>query len=159
MSTIDNHPRKVAAGSLAAGTILAATLISGFEGLRTHAYLDPTGTATVCYGETAGVKLGQVRSREECLNLLSADVQGRVPAMQRCLKHPVSPVTSAWMISYGYNVGVGRFCRSVAPLANAGRLEAACNAMRSPTTSKGVALPGLVSRRKAEAEGCLRGLV
>ncbi len=32
--------------------------VASFEGLRTIAYRDPIGIPTVCFGETAGVKLG-----------------------------------------------------------------------------------------------------
>lgn len=145
-------------GTLAAGAAAAAMLIAGYEGLRTHAYLDITRTPTICFGETADVHMGDVRTKPECVNLLREDIQARVPAMQRCLKRPVPPVSAAWMIDYGYNVGAGRFCRQVAPLVNQGQMVAACRALGTPTTSKHIVIRALVTRRKAEVAGCLKGL-
>lgn len=163
MAIIENHPRKIAAGAgaggLAAGIALAVTvLIPQFEGERHKAYLDPVGVATICFGTIEGVKLGDTASHGECLNLLSADVQKRVPAMQKCLNVPVSPKTAAAMISFGYNVGTGAFCKGVAPLANAGRLHAACDQMSRYHYAGGKSLPGLVRRRAAEHALCVEGL-
>lgn len=159
MSVVDNHPRKIAAGSLAAGVAIAsAVLIPQFEGERHHAYLDPVGIPTICYGTIEGVKLGDTATHGECVNLLSADVQKRVPAMQKCLKVQVSPKTAAAMISFGYNVGTGAFCKGIAPLANAGRIHAACDKMSAYHFAGGRSLPGLVTRRSAEHALCVEGL-
>lgn len=158
-SAVTTHRGKIAAGGgLAAGVALAMTLLPHFEGERTKAYLDPVGIPTICYGETAGVKLGQTATQPECLSMLDRDVQARVPAMQKCLKVPVSPQTAAAMISFGYNVGTGTYCSKIAPLANAGKTAAACDRMGLYTYAGGKQLPGLVARRKAEVALCLKGL-
>lgn len=157
IKTVSTHGG-AALGGLAAGLGLAAQLIQPFEGERTHAYLDPVGIPTVCYGETDGVELGQVYTHGKCLAMLNSDVKARTAEMQRCLKVPVSPATSAAMISFGYNLGVRRFCDSIAPLANSGHTLAACNRMELYVYAGGRKLPGLVTRRNAEAELCREGL-
>jgi len=59
---------------------------------------------------------------------------------------------------YAYNVGVGRFCKQVAPLFNAHRWREGCQALGTPKTAKGRELPGLVRRRGDEVAACLHGI-
>lgn len=163
MAAIDNHPRKAAVGSLAAGILLAGPLISGFEGMRTHAYLDSARIATICegiitYTDGRRVKMGDVVDVDTCIDLRNKDVAARVDQMQRCLEVPVSPVTAAWMISFGYNVGVAPYCKRVASNFNAGRQVSGCNWMRQYVYAGGAVNRGLVTRRGKEATGCLAGL-
>jgi lysozyme len=159
-------PLKAGAGGLVAGLSLAATLIAGFEGERTHAYVDPAGIVTICdgtlvYQDGTKVKIGDVRSHEQCLNLLSGDVKLRVSKMQPMLQVPVTPKTAASMVSFAYNVGLGPF-KLVASDFNAGQPVAGCNRMRlysrARINGKLVVLPGLVTRRTMEANLCLSGL-
>lgn len=163
MPAIDNHPRKfttaAGAGGLAAGIALALSPLMAGEGLRTHAYIPVPGDRwTICYGETAGVHAGDVATPVQCKAMLLADVRARVDRMQRCLKVPVSPVTAQAMIRFAYNVGEGPFCKRVAANFNAGRAAAGCNWMRQFVWSGGRKYPGLVARRKGEADECLAGL-
>ena len=83
------------------------------------------------------------------------------------------PETSPWAEKYGagprqrladtafidYDYNTGRFCSRVAPLWNAGRFTAACNAMSWPSRDHaGHLLSGLVRRRNYEVKLCLSGL-
>lgn len=152
-------PQKVGgAGGLAAGLLLALSLIMGSEGRRSHTYLDITGTPTICYGETAGVTVGQVATKQDCINILSADLKPRVAAMQDCTKVDMKPEVAAAMIDFGYNAGVGAYCQYPARLLNSGRTVAACNWLGGHyLTSKGKLLRGLVIRRAREKALCLKG--
>lgn len=153
------HPQKIAAGGLAAGIVLALTPLMLGEGLRTHAYIPVPGDRwTICYGETVGVKQGDVATPVACKAMLLESVKGRVAEMQKCLKVPVSPVTAQAMIRFSYNVGNGPFCKRVAADFNAGHAAAGCNWMRQYVWSGGRKYPGLIARRKGEADECLAGL-
>jgi lysozyme len=49
-------------------------IIKSFEGLKLKAYNDSTGTATIGYGHTKGVKLGQTITAAQALVFLAEDV-------------------------------------------------------------------------------------
>ena len=52
----------------------AKDLIELFEGLRLRAYRDPVGVATIGYGHTSGVRMGDVITKEQAEILLEADM-------------------------------------------------------------------------------------
>lgn len=159
MAAIDNHPRKYAVGSLAAGVALALPALMASEGLRTHAYLPtPNDRWTICYGETEGVHRGDVDTPQGCAARLMPVVLAHVAEMQKCLKVPVTPATAQAMDRFGFNVGTGAFCKRVAANFNAGHQVAGCNWMRQYVWQGRVKLNGLVTRRKGEADECLAGL-
>lgn len=54
-----------------AAIVLALPMVAHYEGLRTKAYLDAVGVPTICWGETENVKLGDVKTKEECDKMLS----------------------------------------------------------------------------------------
>ena len=73
---------KVCAGLLA----LAVTFTGGWEGLRLYAYRDTGGVATICYGGTRGVVMGQTATKSQCDARLTADLASHETAMLKCLK-------------------------------------------------------------------------
>lgn len=152
------------ASRLAKNTILAGVLVSvvgGFEGLRTVAYLDPVGIPTVCFGETKGVKLGDRYTKSECKEMLKESLIEHEKGMRQCLRRPddLPDLTYGAFLSFTYNVGVGAFCRStMARKVNANDLVGACNELPKWTKAKGITLPGLVTRREEEKAMCLSGL-
>lgn len=158
MPTPQTSPVKAAAGGLAAGLGIAVSLIAPFEGERSHAYLDVGHVASICYGETEGVTMGQVRTHAQCVRMLDSDLQKRLPVMQACTHVPVSPRTSGALISFGYNVGTGAYCKSVAPFLNVGEPLTACAKISLYHYVHGVSIPGLVRRRQAERKLCEEGL-
>lgn len=142
----------------AAGIALAVTLITGFEGVRTVAYRDPVGIPTVCMGETRGVQIGDRYTLAECKAMAGARVAEFASEVQSALKVTVSDKTFASFVSFSYNLGTGVFRNKIAPLANSGKLDAACRRMGLYVYAKGVKLPGLVKRRQEEVALCLDGL-
>lgn len=129
--------------------------VASFEGLRTVAYLDPVNIATICYGETQGVKLGQSATPDQCKALLSDRLQQFNEGVSRCISAPMSPARRAAVVSFSYNVGVGALCSSTfAKKLNAGD-PTACDELLRWTRAKGVVLPGLVKRREQERALCL----
>lgn len=152
-------PRKAAATGLAAVTLIAAPFTAHHEGLRLKAYLDPVGVPTICYGETRGVKMGDVKTKEECDALFEARLGYFAYWVDYYVQHDLSPKTHAALTSFAYNVGVGAFSKStLLRLFNEGKFIEACNQLPRWVYAKGKKLPGLVTRREEERQLCLAGL-
>lgn len=138
--------------------IFALPATAQFEGLRLKAYLDPVGIPTICYGETDNVRMGDVKTKQECDTMLAVRLAWFGLQVERLLSRPVAPETHAAFTSFAYNVGVGQFARSsVLKRFNAGDLRGACQALTKYVYAGGRVLPGLVRRRAAERELCLKG--
>jgi hypothetical protein len=62
--------------------VLAASLVAGFEGLRTYVYRDPVGIPTYCFGETKNPKWGKRYTVDECRELLADRLQEFGPPLR-----------------------------------------------------------------------------
>ena len=154
------------------GLAIAITVIAGFEGVRYAAYIDPVGIPTICYGSTKGVKLGDTKTHQECLDLLSDEAQHFYRGVDRLVTVDMTPEVHAAFTSFAYNVGLSNFKESMAlRKLNSGDTKGACDALiyvyidkrgvcrgYGCGWSKGKRLRGLVNRREAERELCLDGL-
>lgn len=151
--------RTRAAGIAAAGMIAAAVpFIAAHEGFRPAAYLDPVGIPTICYGHTAGVVIGEVKTKAECDAILAMDIEEAFTILDR--HAAVQPVeTRVALASFIYNVGEGNFRRStLLRKLRAGDIAGACNELPRWVYAGGRKLPGLVKRREEERKLCLQGL-
>lgn len=138
------------------GIAAAVPLVAAFEGLRQKAYLDPVAIPTACFGTTAGVKLGQVYSVEQCENLLARDLIEANAGIDSCVQVPLQENQRAALVSFAYNVGRRNFCGStLARKLNEGDYTGACNELPKWVYAKGIKLPGLVKRREQERRLCL----
>lgn len=142
---------------------LATTVVAGAEGVRTKAYWDPPKVATICYGETRGVKITDTATLDECKAMLRASLDRFSTAIDKCLPRDVPDKSYVAFLSAAYNIGDAAFCSSsMAKRANAGDLLGACDALLAwdKTTIAGakVRLPGLTKRRQEERALCLEGL-
>lgn len=146
------------AGIYGVVVVLASPVAVYFEGLNVRAHLDPIGIVSICYGETEGVKMGDVKTKEECDKMLTARLgyfAWRVDAM---VTPPMNPYTHAALTSWAYNVGVGAAAKStLIRKMNAGDVAGACNELRRWVFAGGKKWNGLVKRREAERKLCLRG--
>lgn len=139
----------------------AIALIGAWEGLRTVAYRDPIGIPTICFGETRNVKMGDVKTKDECRRMLGDRLLEFERGMRACLKAPDKVPDGPYVaaLSLSYNIGTAAFCRSsVRAHLDAGNIRAACDALLRFVKAGGMTLPGLVNRRKAEREVCLNGV-
>lgn len=142
-----------------AAAAVAIALVGGFEGLRLNAYRDVVGVATVCYGETRGVKMGDRHSKAECDAMLLKGLQEFEQGVLACTRVPMPEKRQIAMVSFAYNVGVGAYCKSsVNRLLNAGQTRAACDYLLKWNKAGGIVFPGLTRRRQAERAMCLEGL-
>jgi lysozyme len=138
---------------------IAFAAVAGFEGLRTVTYLDPVGIPTRCFGHTAGVKMGQKSTPEECRELLVDDLLLYNDGVRRCVTAFMSPSREAALTSFAFNVGTGAFCSStLVKRLNAGDPNACDELLKwNKATKAGVkiVLPGLTKRRQEERALCL----
>lgn len=149
------NKKRVAVASL---VVSAAALLSiaSHEGFRGEAYRDPVGIPTIGYGETKGVRMGDVITKREALDRLkiSADEHGK--GMARCITKPISQNEYDAYLSFTYNVGVGAFCRStLVKKLNQGDYDGACRELLKWDKAGGRTLPGLTKRRQDEYKLCL----
>lgn len=138
---------------------IAVTIVGGFEGLRQAAYLDPVGIPTACFGETKGVRMGQVYTLEQCQGMLLESLEIANKAVSSCTTAPLPDNRRAALVSFTYNVGGGAYCSStLVKKLNAGDTVGACDQLLRWDKAKGIRLPGLVKRRAAERDLCMRDL-
>ena len=143
---------KIGVGSVT----LLVPLVMFFEGTVTKTYKDPIGIVTACVGHTGPeLKLGQTFTAPQCEEMLYVDLLKHADDID-CIKRPLSSGQKAAFISFGFNVGKEKLCKStLAKRANAGDMVGACNELMRWTLAGGKELPGLVKRREAERKLCL----
>ena len=131
--------------------------VKGFEGLRLKTYYDATGVATIGWGHTRGVKIGQVITEAEAERLLEQDLweAGRFASTI-----PELNTQGRYDAVVDFNLGVGSFKRStlyrhIIHHAPDKIVQAEFRKWVYATdskTGKKVKLPGLVKRREWEAQ-------
>lgn len=147
--------RYVAPAALA----LAASTVAYYEGVRYRAYKDPVGILTVCYGETQGVDRNRLYTESDCRLMLEARVGEFAAQVQSLIAIPQPDTRIAALTSFAYNVGIENFRKStLLRKLNAGDAVGACNELPRWNKAKGQVLPGLVKRREAERQLCLKGI-
>ena len=149
----------------AAALAIATALAVPAEGLRQYAYRDPVGLPTICFGSTAGVKMGDFRTVPECKALLTKEMMDVISTVDSC--RPGLPINVLAAFSdAAYNIGPHIACdtsRSIAAvLLAAGKYREACEQLlrwdRARVGGVSVSLPGLTKRREMERKVCLAGL-
>lgn len=135
-----------------------AAFLAPFEGLRTKAYPDPAipTLATICFGETQGVKFGDVKTKQQCVEMLKE----RIPDYLNPVDKMMPDLPDNRRIAYtdfAYNAGVGTLKKSRIPsLEKQGKWKEACGELKRYIYAGGKVMKGLVTRRNAESELCLK---
>jgi lysozyme len=125
--------------------------------LRTQPYADVTGKQTVCFGETE--RPVKAYTPDECsVMLVSRLASDYAPAVIKCVPGLADkPKPLAASLALSYNIGVSAFCRSTAAKRfNAGDWTGGCDAFLMWRFAGGKEVRGLLNRRRAERELCLR---
>lgn len=130
--------------------------IARSEGCRLRAYRDIAGVWTIGWGETEGVRPGDVMSQEEADRLLCSRLSEKSMHVGSLLTRRATPHQLAAMVSLAYNVGVDAFARSTVLRAhNAGDRLAAARAfgLWNKARINGVLeeVRGLTARRARES--------
>jgi lysozyme len=141
--------------------VLACSVIGGVEGLRQNAYPDPATRGppwTICYGDTSHVTAGERDSVAQCKARLIADLNEEASVLDRCIHVQMGDARYVALLSLGYNIGVGKACRSsVVRFLNAGDAADGCNAFLRYNRAAGIVFPGLTKRREEERALCEEG--
>jgi lysozyme len=151
--------KRLVAASFTATLCVASAVVMHFEGVRATTYLDPVGIPTICYGHTATAVMGQVKTANECQQLLNADLTVAINAVDSLVKVPLTVERRAAMVSFVYNVGQGKLAGStLLRKLNDGDVAGACAEFDRWVYAGGVKLKGLVARRAEERALCEVGL-
>ena len=130
-------------------------LIREHEGYRAAAYRCPAGEWTIGYGHTSGVREGQRCTREDAERWLKQDVA----SAEREVSFRTEGVALRQsqfdaLVSFVYNIGAGNFLQST--LLKKVLADPSDQSIRDEfgrwIYGGGRVLPGLVARRKAEAD-------
>lgn len=144
---------RMAVGGLA---ISAATLvgIATNEGYRGDAYKDIGGVATIGFGETQGVQMGQRTDPVRALIKLNESANEITKQAMACVTAPLSQGEFDAYVSFSYNLGAGSFCRYIAPIINKLDYDAACKKILQFDHVGTQQVPGLTRRRQEEFKKC-----
>lgn len=133
----------------------AVRLICESEGLRLKAYRCPAGIPTIGWGETDGVQMGDVCTKEAADRWLCEDLVDRSKVVRDlCTRAPSRNELGAF-VSLAYNIGLEAFKKSTAlKLHNAGDHQGASRAIclwdKARVNGVLTVLPGLTARRARE---------
>lgn len=115
-------------GATAVIAVSGGVLVGPWENRENHAYKDMVGIASICYGETKGVKMGDYRTDEQCDESLAKELDSYNKAMKRYVKVPLKPYEEVAYTSLVWNIGETAFknSKSVLQRLNSGDHEGAC---------------------------------
>lgn len=130
-------------------------LIKEFEGCILQAYRCPAGVATIGYGHTQGVSMGQSISEAQAEQLLKQDLaefEGYVNQQAQAAGCKLNQSQFDALVSFTYNLGPGGLAESgiIEKIAR-GDIQGAKNTMLQYDHAGGAKLAGLTRRREAEA--------
>ena len=133
-------------------------LIKYYEGLRLTAYVDPVGVWTIGWGHTGNdVHAGQTITHKQAEALLEADLAEHEDFIANVVDVPLNEDQRAALVSFAFNVGNGALGSStLLAKLNYGDCEGAAKEfgrwVNGTINGVKVTLPGLVKRRRAEAD-------
>ena len=130
-------------------------LIKRFEGCRLKAYRCPSGVPTIGYGSTGKhVHMDMTITQDVADALLRKDLSRFESAVSDCIDGaPTNDNEFSAMVSLAFNIGEGNFAiSSVLKFHREGNNAKAAASFLLWDKAGGRVLPGLVNRRKAEAD-------
>jgi len=157
-------PRKTLIGVVGLATAVIVTpFVSAWESggrPRLDAYRDIVGVWTICGGETLGVTPGMRETVAGCeARDQAALIRHAEPVLACTPSLRGHPNQFAAAISLAYNIGTGGYCDSTVDRRfDAGQWRAACDAFLLWNKAGGKVVNGLVRRRQAERDLCLKDL-
>lgn len=147
--------RKTIAGlSLSAVALVSLVLSESYT--STAVIPVPGDRATIGFGTTDGVKLGDTITPPKALQRALTDVQKFEGALKQCVTVPLSQNEYDSLTQLAYNIGTGAFCKStLVRKLNAYDYAGACAEIRKWDRFQGKPLRGLTLRREREYQLCI----
>ena len=143
-------------GNKAKATAAALVLIASFEGYSHRAYLDPIGIPTICAGHTAGVHMGDTIA--DCDKVTDADLNAVIVRISAEIPNLPPEILGA-TADLCFNIGLSKCERSTLwKLLKAKKYRAACDEYGKFIYAHGKPYSGLIRRRQAERQLCMKGL-
>jgi len=130
-------------------------LVKQFEGLRLNTYNDSAGLPTIGYGHLlkTGESFSDGITEAYASVLLHNDLETAEMAVNRLVKVPLTQNQFDALVDFTFNLGPGALAGStLLRLLNSGDFAAAAAQFERWVHAGGVPLPGLIRRRRAEAE-------
>lgn len=138
-------------------SLFGLRLTESFEGDRLRAYQDSRGIWTIGYGHTAGVYPGMTCTQEQAESWLAQDIAWAETEVNRLVKVPLTQSEFDALVDFTFNCGAGSFEHStLLVLLNHNDHAKAAQEFVKWDKAGGVELPGLLRRRRAEAEEFLK---
>lgn len=148
--------------AVAAMSAVGIASVANFEGFRDKAYIPvPGDRPTIGYGSTynadgSPVKMGETITKERAQILLKNTMTSYEAAVKRCAPYNMYQYEFDAYVSFTYNLGEGRFCKSLIPKKLSEHDYAgACKEILRYDFYKGSRLKGLTIRRKEEHDTCM----
>jgi len=136
----------------------ALYLIKKAEGLRVKAYLCPAGVPTIGYGSTfypdgTAIHIGDTITESQAESFFHATLSSIEKHLLPILTRELNQNQFSALVSFTFNLGIGAFKKStLLKKVNANRWDPSIrDEFHRWVHASGKVLPGLVTRRKAEA--------
>ena len=131
----------------------AADIVRSFEGCRLTAYRDVRGIWTIGWGHTKGVYPGMTCTQAQADKWLEEDLEEAHRDLLTCSAGPFAPGAEDALISFVFNLGIGRYRGStLRQHVNAQDWAAVKTELLKWDHSGGQVIAGLLRRRQAEAD-------
>jgi len=132
----------------------ASEIVKHFEGCRLQRYIDVDGFPTIGVGHLCKPNDGLTEiTQEQADDLLMQDLQIAASAVIRLTSCPLNDNQFAALIDFVFNLGVGSYQASTLRMViNRGDLADVPAQFNRWVYGNGTKIPGLVARRKAEAD-------
>lgn len=130
-------------------------IIKQFEGFSEKLYICSAGKKTIGYGHVIldGEQFEKSISKKDAELLLKKDVAKAEEAVRRLAERPLTQNQFDALVSFVFNVGEGAFEKStLLRCVNSGLMAEAARQFSRWVYAKGQKLPGLATRRDAEAQ-------
>ena len=133
-------------------------LLKKFEGCKLRAYRCPANILTIGYGHTSAageplVKEDMVITQDQAEQILKHDLVKYEKGVSDLVKVPLTQHQFDVLVDFAYNAGLGNLKTStLLKRVNASDFDAVPTELMKWTKGGGKELPGLVRRRRAEAE-------
>lgn len=134
-------------------------IVKKYEGLRLKPYLCPAGVPTIGWGSTVYPNGKAVTLRDAAItpqqasDILLATMVKYEDAVSRYVQVPINQNQFDALVDFAYNVGVGNLQTStLLKKVNASDFVGAANEFGKWVHGGGAVLPGLVNRRREEAD-------
>lgn len=136
------------------------SLIKRFEGIRLKAYLCPAGVWTIGWGSTGkGIVKGLTWTKQQADERMLKDADTYLLATKNLCPKIAGEIHGS-IADFTYNLGATRLAGStLRRKLNKGDFNGAATELQKWVWAGGKKLPGLVARRKAEAQLILNQLV